>query len=240
MKVDSFVGLIPLFAVETLEPDVLAKLPHFRRRMNWFLKYRPEMVAPLASLTEPGEEGRLLLSLVDRSKLERVLRRMLDPDAFLSDYGLRALSKRHEAEPYTLHLDGRDYTVRYEPAESTTGLFGGNSNWRGPIWFPVNHLMIESLQKFDHYYGDRLKVEHPAAPASSCPSTMWRPTSRGGSSASSSATSTAAGPSTAARTCFSTTSTGATTSSSTSTSTATTARGSARATRPGGRRSSPS
>ena len=169
MKVDSFVGLIPLFAVETLESDLLDKLPHFRRRMDWFLKYRPEMVAPLASITEPGQEGRLLLSLVDRSKLERVLRRMLDPGAFLSDYGLRALSKRHEAEPYTLRIDGETYTVAYEPAESSTGLFGGNSNWRGPIWFPVNHLMIESLQKYDHYYGDDLTVEHPTGSGQQVP-----------------------------------------------------------------------
>ncbi len=161
MKVDSLVGLIPLFAVETLEPDVLKKLPQFRRRMNWFIKYRPDLVAPIASLTEPGDEGRLLLSLVDRSKLQHVLHRMLDTEAFLSDYGLRALSKRHETEPYALHLQGETYSVTYEPSESTTGLFGGNSNWRGPIWFPVNHLMVESLQKYDHYYGDGLKVEHP-------------------------------------------------------------------------------
>ncbi|MEP0545979.1 MAG: glucosidase [Rhodothermales bacterium] len=161
MKVDSLVGLIPLFAVETLEPDVLEKLPHFRRRMDWFIKYRPDLIEPIASLTEPGEGGRLLLSLVDRSKLERVLRRMLDPDAFLADYGLRGLSKRHETDPYSLHIGGETYSVSYEPAESTTGLFGGNSNWRGPIWFPVNHLMVESLQKYDHYYGESLKVEHP-------------------------------------------------------------------------------
>lgn len=161
MKVDSLVGLIPLFAVETLEPDLLERLPQFRRRMNWFTRYRPDLIEPIASLTAPGQGGRLLLSLVDRSKLERVLERMLDPAAFLSDYGLRALSKRHEDEPYALHIDGQTYSVTYEPGESTTGLFGGNSNWRGPIWFPVNHLMVESLQKYDYYYGDDLKVEHP-------------------------------------------------------------------------------
>ncbi len=161
LKIRSFVGLIPLYAVETLEPDLLEKLPRFRRRMEWFLKYRPELVAQIASLTEPGEGQRRLLSLVDRPQLERVMQRMLDANEFLSDYGLRALSKRHEAEPYTFHVNGETYRVAYEPAESTTGLFGGNSNWRGPIWFPVNFLMIESLQKFHHFYGDALKVESP-------------------------------------------------------------------------------
>ncbi len=161
LKIRSFVGLIPLYAVETLEPDLLEKLPRFRRRMEWFLKYRPELVAQIASLTEPGEGQRRLLSLVDRPQLERVMQRMLDANEFLSDYGLRALSKRHEAEPYTFHVNGETYRVAYEPAESTTGLFGGNSNWRGPIWFPVNFLMIESLQKFHHFYGDALQVESP-------------------------------------------------------------------------------
>ncbi len=161
MKVDSFVGLIPLFAVETIEPDLLEKLPRFRQRMEWFIKYRPHLVEEIASLTHQGEGGRLLLSLVDRFQLESVLGRMLDPAAFLSDYGLRAVSKKHEAEPYTFAVDGQVHQVRYEPAESSTGLFGGNSNWRGPIWFPVNYLMIESLQKYHHYYGDELKVELP-------------------------------------------------------------------------------
>ncbi len=161
LKIRSLVGLIPLFAVETLEPDLLTKLPRFRQRMEWFLEYRPKLVENIASLTHPGEGGRRLLSLVDRDKLARILPRMLDREQFLSDYGLRALSKRHEAEPYTFYINGQTLTVKYEPAESSTGLFGGNSNWRGPIWFPVNYLMVESLQKYHHYYGDSFQVELP-------------------------------------------------------------------------------
>jgi hypothetical protein len=161
LKIRSLVGLIPLFAVETLEPDLLEKLPRFRQRMEWFIKYRPNLVTHIASLTEPGEGGRRLLSIVSREQLERILPRMLDGSQFLSDYGLRALSKQHEYEPYTFYVNGQTFSVKYEPAESSTGLFGGNSNWRGPIWMPVNYLMIESLQKYHHYYGDSLKVELP-------------------------------------------------------------------------------
>ncbi|MBI1876761.1 MAG: glucosidase [Chloroflexi bacterium] len=161
LKIRSLVGLIPLFAVETLEPDLLEKLPRFRQRMEWFIEYRPQLAQNIASFTEPGEGGRRQLAIVDRSKLERILPRMVDPDQFLSDYGLRALSKRHGADPYTFGINGQVYSVSYEPAESSSGLFGGNSNWRGPIWFPVNFLMIESLQKYYHYYGDSFKVELP-------------------------------------------------------------------------------
>ncbi|MBI3360597.1 MAG: glucosidase [Chloroflexi bacterium] len=161
LKVRSMVGLIPLFAVETLEPDLLDKLPRFRRRMEWFIENRPDLVASVASLVEPGEGGRRLLSLVDRIKLAYVLPRMFDGSQFFSDYGLRALSKAHEHEPFVFRVDGHALTVKYEPAESTSGLFGGNSNWRGPIWFPLNYLMVESLQKYHHYYGDSFKVEVP-------------------------------------------------------------------------------
>jgi hypothetical protein len=161
LKIRSFVGLIPLFAVETLEPDLLEKLPRFRRRMEWFIQYRPWLVENIASLTSVGENGRRLLSLVNQKQLTRISQRMFDPAQFLSDYGLRALSKEHEANPYTFTLNGQTYTVNYEPAESSSGLFGGNSNWRGPIWFPLNFLMIESLQKFHHYYGDAVQIELP-------------------------------------------------------------------------------
>jgi Glycosyl hydrolase family 63 C-terminal domain len=161
LKIRSFVGLIPLYAVETLEPDLLERLPHFRQRMDWFIKYRPDLVKQIASLTTPGKEGRLLLSLVDKTQLSRVMQRMLDHDQFLSDYGLRALSKEHEATPYRLEVNGQVHEVRYEPAESGSDLFGGNSNWRGPIWFPVNYLMLESLEKYHHYYGESLRVELP-------------------------------------------------------------------------------
>lgn len=161
LKIRSLVGLIPLFAVETLEPDLLEKLPRFRQRMEWFLEYRPQLVQNIASLADPGEGGRRLLAIADRAKLELILPRMLDPAQFLSDYGLRALSKRHETEPYYFNANGQVHIVNYEPAESSSGLFGGNSNWRGPVWFPVNFLMVESLQKYHHYYGDSLKVELP-------------------------------------------------------------------------------
>ncbi len=161
LKIRSLIGLIPLFAVETLEPEALDALPNFRGRMEWFIENRPDLARNIHSLIEPGVDGRRLLSLVNQEQLTLVLKRMLDPGQFLSDYGLRSLSKRHEAEPFALHLDGRTYTVRYEPAESQTGMFGGNSNWRGPIWFPVNYLMIESLQKYAHYCGDAFKVQLP-------------------------------------------------------------------------------
>ena len=161
MKIRSFVGLIPLYAVETLEPKTLEMLPRFHRRMNWFIKYRPQLVSHIASLTEEGENGRLLLSLVNRNQLERVMTRMCDENQFLSPYGLRSLSKEHEQNPFTLRFKGQTQKVGYLPAESDSGLFGGNSNWRGPIWFPVNYLMIESLQKYHHYYGDSLKVNFP-------------------------------------------------------------------------------
>src|SRR5207237_3047769 len=162
LKIRSFVGLIPLLAVETLEPDLLELLPRFQRRMQWFLENRPELVAHIASITTPGEGGRRLLAIADRDKLDRILPRLLDPDQFLGEHGVRALSRAHLKYPYELNVDGDVRRVTYEPAESTTGLFGGNSNWRGPIWFPTNYLLIESLQKFHHYLGDDFKVEFPA------------------------------------------------------------------------------
>jgi hypothetical protein len=162
LQVRSFVGLIPLFAVAILDPECLDSLPRFRRRMEWFIKYRPHLVENIASLTEPGQDGRRLLSLVNRGQLIKVMRRMLDPAEFLSDYGLRSLSKFHQQHPYTFQVEGRTYTVEYEPGESRTDLFGGNSNWRGPVWFPVNYLMIESLFKYHDYYGDGLEVQLPS------------------------------------------------------------------------------
>jgi hypothetical protein len=161
MKIRSFVGLIPLFAVTVLEPELLEELPRFKDRMDWFLKRRIHLVQNMADWTEPGVDDRHLLSIVRREQLERVLTRMLDEATFLSEYGLRSLSKEHEEDPFQVDLDGQSHTVRYQPAESTTGLFGGNSNWRGPIWFPLNFLMIETLQKYHHYYGDDFQVEYP-------------------------------------------------------------------------------
>ena len=161
LKVRSMVGLIPLFAVETLDPELLDKLPEFKKRMEWFLNYRPDL-ASLVSHWEVGGKGRRrLLSLLRGHRMKRLLKRMLDETEFLSDYGVRALSRFHADNPYVFRVDGMDLSVGYRPAESDTGLFGGNSNWRGPIWFPVNYLIIESLQKFHYYYGDEFKVECP-------------------------------------------------------------------------------
>jgi hypothetical protein len=161
MSLRSIVGLIPLFAVETLEPKLVRRLPGFRRRMEWFIEHRPDLTKNVASMNLPGEGARRLLSLVDRDQLRRILRVMLDESEFFSPCGVRALSQVYRDRPFLLPLNGQPYEVRYEPGESASGLFGGNSNWRGPIWFPVNFLLIESLQKFHHYFGDDFKVECP-------------------------------------------------------------------------------
>ena len=163
LKVRSMVGLMPLFAVEILEPEMLAKLPVFTRRMEWFLQYRPDMANLVSRWSVPGVGERRLLSLLRGHRMKALLKRMLDPAEFLSDYGVRSLSRYHAEHPFQLQVPslGRVLTVSYEPAESRSRLFGGNSNWRGPIWFPVNFLIIESLQKFHHYYGDDFKVECP-------------------------------------------------------------------------------
>jgi hypothetical protein len=161
LKVRSMVGLIPLFAVETLEPELLDRVPEFKRRLEWFLVYRPDLAALVSHWTVEGRGKRRLLSLLRGHRMKRLLVRLLDETEFLSDFGIRAVSKYHEDHPYVFHVDGMDLKVKYLPGESDSGLFGGNSNWRGPIWFPVNFLLIESLQKFHHYYGDDFKVECP-------------------------------------------------------------------------------
>ena len=161
MKVRSMVGLIPLFAVETLEPETLSQMSGFKRRLDWFIDNRKDLIGNVACMRTRGKGERRMLSILDRDQLRRVLKVMLAENEFLSPYGIRALSKVHEDHPYTLQVDGKEHRVSYEPAESSTGLFGGNSNWRGPIWFPVNYLIIESLQKFHHYLGDDYKVECP-------------------------------------------------------------------------------
>jgi hypothetical protein len=161
LKVRSMVGLIPLFAVETLEPELLEKVPEFKRRLEWFLAYRPDLASLVSHWNEPGRGKRRLLSLLRGHRMKKILRRLLDETEFLSPYGIRALSKAHESRPYVYHLHGVDLKVDYQPAESNTYAFGGNSNWRGPIWMPVNFLIIESLQKFHHYYGDDFRVECP-------------------------------------------------------------------------------
>ena len=161
LKVRSMVGLIPLFAVETLESELLEQLPCFAGRLEWFLNYRPDLAKLVSRWQERGMGSRHLLSLLRGHRMKCLLRRMLDETEFLSDYGVRALSKVHERNPYRLDANGMTNEVHYWPAESMSGLFGGNSNWRGPIWMPVNYLIIESLQKFHHYYGDDFKVECP-------------------------------------------------------------------------------
>jgi len=159
LRVRSMVGLIPLFAVETLESKMLAQLPDFKKRLEWFLENRPDLTT--GCVRNPGDGDRRLLSVVGRDRLRRVLKVMLDESEFLSEYGIRALSRRHKDRPYVLYVNGTEHRVDYEPAESSTALFGGNSNWRGPIWFPVNFLIIESLQRFHHFLGNDFKVECP-------------------------------------------------------------------------------
>jgi hypothetical protein len=149
--------------VETLEAADLERLPGFHKRMQWFIDHRPDLAHNVASMTREGKQERRLLSVLQRDRLIRVLERMLDESEFLSPYGIRSVSKYHEKNPYSIQLDGHEYSVAYEPAESRTAMFGGNSNWRGPIWFPVNFLIIESLQKFNHYFGEELQVDFPTA-----------------------------------------------------------------------------
>jgi len=161
MKVRSMVGLAPLFAVEVLDAELLDALPAFKRRMEWFLENRQDLVAHLACMKTPGDRDRRLMSVVPVDRLRRVLTVMLDEQEFLAPYGVRALSARHRREPFVMRVDGHEHRVDYEPGESSSPLFGGNSNWRGPIWFPMNYLLIESLQKYGYYFGDRLQIELP-------------------------------------------------------------------------------
>jgi hypothetical protein len=162
LKVRSMVGLIPLFAVETIEPTTLRRLPKFAARLEWFLKHRPDLAGLVSRWHEPGRGDRRLLSILRGHRMKRLLARMLDEEEFLSDYGVRSLSRHHLHAPYRFRCDGSNLDVSYQPGESTSGVFGGNSNWRGPVWMPLNYLIIESLQKFHHYYGDDFKVECPA------------------------------------------------------------------------------
>jgi len=159
LRVRSMVGLLPLLACTVLEEETLARLPGFTKRMRWFLENRPDLAGHIA-WAETGH-GHRLLALPSRERLERVLRYMLDENEFLSPHGLRSLSLVHRDRPFTHAVDGQEYGVRYTPAESDTGLFGGNSNWRGPVWFPVNYLLVEALERYHHFYGDTLRVECP-------------------------------------------------------------------------------
>ncbi len=171
LRVRSIVGLIPLLAVETIEPEALERLPSFAMRLEWFLANRPDLTGNVASMAAPGRGARRLMSLVDPERLRRVLRVMLDEREFLSPHGIRGLSRAHLAHPFEMAVDGVVRRVDYEPAESTTGLFGGNSNWRGPVWFPVNLLIVEALQRFHYYLGDAFRVECPTGSGTS--RTLW-------------------------------------------------------------------
>jgi len=171
MKVRSMVGLIPLFATETFEPEDLERLPGFRKRMQWFLDHNTD-VADHVDMSRRSDKGaRLLLTIANRKKLERIYRYVFDENEFLSPHGVRALSKFHQDHPFVLAVDGQSHSVDYEPGESTSDLFGGNSNWRGPVWFPMNFLLIESLQRIHYYYGDEFKVEVPVG--SGQQKTLW-------------------------------------------------------------------
>jgi hypothetical protein len=172
IKVRSMVGLIPLFAVETLDSGLLERLPSFARRLEWFIEHRPDLTAHVASMHQHGVGQRRLFAIVWEERLRRLLKVMLDENEFLSPYGIRALSRIHRERPYHLALDGVDHIVDYEPGEATTGLFGGNSNWRGPIWFPVNYLLIEALQRFYYYFGDDFRVECPTGSGQMM--TLWQ------------------------------------------------------------------
>jgi hypothetical protein len=163
LKVRSMVGLIPLFAVEILEDDVMHRLPSFRKRMLWFLRNRGDLYKQISMLESggAGDHRHRLLAIPTKERLTRVLHRALDENQFLSPYGIRSLSKEYERHPFVLEIDGQSRTIHYDPGESTSGIFGGNSNWRGPVWFPVNYLLIEALERYHHFYGDQFKVECP-------------------------------------------------------------------------------
>jgi hypothetical protein len=172
LRVRSLVGFIPLLAVETIEPELLDALPDFKQRLEWFLEHRPQLASLVSRWQEPGMEERRLLALVRGHRMKRLLKRMLDPQEFLSDHGIRAISKFYDEHPYVYQANGMEYSVKYDPGESSSGLFGGNSNWRGPIWFPINFLLVETLQKFHHYYGDDFLVECPTGSGRKL--TLWQ------------------------------------------------------------------
>ena len=161
VRVRSLIGLMPLLAVETIQPALLDALPNFKQRLEWYLVNQPDLCSLISRWQEPGVGERRLIALTRGHRMKRLLRRMLDPEEFLSDYGVRSVSKFHKDHPYVLNMRGEEKVISYEPGESQTEVFGGNSNWRGPVWMPINYLLIESLQKFHHYYGDDFQVECP-------------------------------------------------------------------------------
>lgn len=161
MKVKSIVGIIPLFAVEPIREELFENLPEFKKRLDFFFKEKPKLATLVSNWIHPGHDRRRLFSLLRGHRMKSVLKKMLDENEFLSPHGVRSLSKFHEKNPYYLQLNGSQFSVKYAPGESETTMFGGNSNWRGPIWFPINYLIIESLKKFDFYYGGNFSIEYP-------------------------------------------------------------------------------
>jgi hypothetical protein len=155
------VGLTPLFGVVASPRALLDRNPGFRDRRRWFIDHRPDLTRSVAPMDQAGEGGRLLMSIVREEQLRRVLARVLDENEFLSPYGVRSVSRYHRDHPFTMRIGDVEYRLDYEPAESTTALFGGNSNWRGPVWMPLNYLLIEALRRYGEYYGPRFLVECP-------------------------------------------------------------------------------
>ncbi len=161
LKIRSLVGLVPLFAVEVIDEEMLNKLPDFKRRLEWVLKNRPDLASLISRWHEPGKGETHLLSLLRGHRMKMVLKRVFDSAEFLSDFGIRSMSKFYEKNPYSLTIGGQNHYIAYTPAESELSIMGGNSNWRGPIWFPLNFLIIDSLLKFYEYYGDDYEIEYP-------------------------------------------------------------------------------
>jgi hypothetical protein len=172
LRVRSLVGLLPLLAVETLQPSVLQRLPNFARRLEWFVANRPELSRNVARLEATGMKGRRLLAILSPERLRLLLRVLLDENEFLGPYGIRSLSKFHEAHPYVAEHGGREIRVDYDPGETRSPQYGGNSNWRGPVWFPINYLIVEALQNFHFFYGDDFKVEFPTGSGREI--TLWQ------------------------------------------------------------------
>jgi len=165
LKVRSIVGVIPLFAVCIIREEQLERLGEFKKRMSWFINYRMANDKFLPNVRK-SDEDLTLLSLLPKERLVSLLNKLLDESEFLSPGGIRALSKYYQQHPYTVSIEGMSFTVKYDPGDSTLGLFGGNSNWRGPVWMPINYLIIKAMQKFGDYYGDTFKVECPTGSGS--------------------------------------------------------------------------
>jgi hypothetical protein len=164
LRVRSLVGFMPMLACENIEQETIDRLPGFKKRMQWFLDNRPDLAKHTSYMASSRATGHVhrFLAIPSRERLERLLQYLVDEREFLSPYGIRSVSRIHKDHPAVFRYGGGEYRVMYEPGESSTGLFGGNSNWRGPIWFPINYLILEALERYDHFYGDELTVEYPA------------------------------------------------------------------------------